>query len=223
MKAINLNLPEIKNQQLRETAFTHRSFLNENKKNSQSNERLEFFGDAILSFVVSQYLYRKYPYYSEGKLTDLRTALVNRETLAKVARKLGLGLHLKMSRGEERSGGRNSDALLANTFEAFIAALFFDQGLDIVAGFLTTHLLPLAEEYGRGKNLKDFKSILQEKTQEKEKHSPLYRVLNQTGPDHAKTFEIGVYLNDRLLAKGVGPSKHKGELAAAKKALENYT
>lgn len=218
------NLPSFKNQTLLDLAFTHRSYLNENKDIPRiSNERLEFLGDAILSYIVSQYLYNHYPHWPEGKLTDLRTALVNRETLAQIAKTLTLGKYLKLSRGEENSQGRENTAILANTFEALIAALFFDQGIETVANFLEKHLLPLTSEFARGETLKDYKSLLQEKVQDKTKKSPEYRLLTQVGPDHAKIFEIGVYVADKLLAKGRGLSKHKAELAAAKKALEKYS
>lgn len=217
-----ISLPEFNDQRLLNIAFTHRSFLNENGQKLQSNERLEFFGDAILSFVVSRYLYLNFPQFAEGNLTDLRTALVNRETLARVSKTINLGQYLKLSKGEERSGGRQSDAILANTFEAYVAALYLDQGLEKVTNFLEKYLLPLAHDFAKDNNLKDFKSILQEKTQDKEKISPQYRVLSEIGPDHAKVFEIGVYLNKKMLAKGKGSSKHKAELMAAKKALEIY-
>ncbi len=222
-KSDNNDLPIFKNQTFLDLAFTHRSYLNENKKTSPvSNERLEFLGDSILSYVVSQYLYNHYSSWPEGQLTDLRTALVNRETLAKVARKLSLGKYLKLSHGEENSGGRENTAILANTFEALIAAIFFDQGIESVTTFLNQHLLPLTLEFAKGETLKDFKSLLQEKVQEKTRQSPQYRLLTQVGPDHAKTFEIGVYVDGTLLAKGKGLSKHKAELACAKKALEKY-
>lgn len=212
-----------KNKQLLELAFTHRSYLNEKKNIPRvSNERLEFFGDAILSFIVSQYLYHHFPHFSEGKLTDLRTALVNRETLAQIAEKLSLGKYLKLSRGEEQTSGRKNLAILANTFEAFIAALFFDQGLKATATFLEKHLLPLTKILAQEENLKDFKSLLQEKVQEEVKQSPEYRVLKQQGPDHARTFEIGVFVKGKLLGIGSGTSKHRAELAAAKEALEKY-
>lgn len=219
----NKSLPVFKNKRLEELAFTHRSYLNENKEESkESNERLEFLGDSILSYVVSQFLYKNYPHLPEGKLTDLRTALVNRETLAQMSRLLGFGKYLKLSRGEEHSGGRENTAILANTFEAFIAALFFDQGINTVAAFLEQYLLPLTKDMAVEKTLKDFKSRLQENAQEKTKASPVYRVLKQEGPDHAKIFEVGVYVDEKLLAKAQGLSKHKAELAAAKLALEKY-
>src|SRR5579872_4166380 len=141
------NLPKFKNDKLLELAFIHRSYLNESKDVAESNERLEFLGDSILSFVVSEHLYKTYPDFDEGILTNLRSLVVNTKSLAKLAKKHQFGSHLKLSRGEEDSGGRQNDSILANTFEAVIGALFLDQGTEAVKTFLHKVLIPEIEAY----------------------------------------------------------------------------
>lgn len=216
-----MNLPVFKNQKLKETAFVHRSFLNENpNSNLSSNERLEFLGDAILSFLVSEFLYNKYPSYEEGELTSLRSALVRTESLADMAKDLDLGSKLMLSRGEEESGGRKNQSIMANTAEAFIGALFLDQGLEAVKKFIDQHLLPRLEHIIKTQAYKDAKSTLQEILQEQKQSSPAYKLLKSEGPDHAKVFEIGVFQGTKLLGTGKGKSKQKAEQEAARAALE---
>lgn len=212
-------IPKFKNKKLLEQAFIHRSYLNETKDIISSNERLEFLGDVILSFVVSKYLFDKYPQFNEGKLTNLRSLLVNTSSLAILAQELKLGDSLVLSRGEEESKGRQNPSILANTFEALVGALFLDQGIEEVFGFLNKILLPRAEEHAKGRSLKDPKSLLQEKIQSQNQTSPLYKVLSEKGPAHAKTFTIGVYAGSNLLAKGEGRSKQQAEQNAASLAL----
>lgn len=216
-----MKLPEFKNKSLFEKAFTHRSYLNETKEDLESNERLEFLGDSILSFVMSDYLFTTYPQYKEGILTNLRSLLVNTGSLASVARELDLGKYLKLSKGEEESKGRENETLLANCFEAYIGALFQDQGIDVVSEFLHKTLIPKAEEYVSTQSFKDPKSMLQEYVQAKKQHSPVYKVLEEEGPPHAKIFTVGVYVDSELLAKGKGTSKQKAEELAAKAALSH--
>lgn len=214
------NLPKFKNQQLLENAFIHRSYLNETKSQLKSNERLEFLGDSILSFIISGHLFATYPDFDEGILTNLRSLVVNTKSLAKSAEILDFGKHLKLSRGEEESNGRYNESILANTFEAFIGALFLDQGIDVVRDFLTTNIIPKIDEYVQKKEFKDPKSLLQEHVQAKKQNSPIYKVLNETGPAHAKTFTIGVFVEEKQFGTGVGHSKQEGEELAAKEALE---
>src|SRR5579864_1781490 len=140
------NIPKFKDQKLLELAFVHRSYLNESKEAIESNERLEFLGDSILSFIVSDHLYKTYPDFDEGILTNLRSLVVNTKSLAKKAKKLNFGKYLMLSHGEEDSGGRENDSILANTFEAVIGALFIDQGIDAVRDFLFSILIPEIEE-----------------------------------------------------------------------------
>lgn len=217
------NLPTFKNPQLLDQAFTHRSFLNETKEKIESNERLEFLGDSILSFVVSKHLFTTYPDYKEGVLTNLRSLLVNTKSLAEIGKTLELGQHLKLSRGEEESKGRENETLLANCFEAVIGALFLDQGIEAVEEFLLKNLLPRAETLATQSTLKDPKSLLQEMIQANKQRSPVYKVLEEEGPPHAKVFTIGVFVEEILIGKGMGKSKQEGEEKAASSALQAYS
>ncbi len=213
-------LPAIKNKKLLEEALTHRSFLNESKEKIPSNERLEFLGDSILSFIVSTYLFKEYVDFNEGKLTNLRSLLVNTKMLALLAKDCDLGSKLRLSKGEEESGGRNNPSLLADSFEAFIGALFLDQGIDAVKKFIDSTVIPQAKEFLENNSLKDPKSKLQEYVQSKKQSSPLYKVLLEEGPAHARKFTIGVYVNDELIGEGEGKSKQSAEEAAAESALK---
>jgi ribonuclease III len=215
-----MNIPTFQNKALFQQAFVHRSYLNESKENLESNERLEFLGDSILSFVVSKYLYDAYRDYDEGILTNLRSLVVNTKSLAHMAKTLEFGKHLLLSRGEEESQGRENETLLANCFEAFIGAYFLDQGIEAVEVFLREHLFPQISVYVENKAFKDPKSLLQEYVQSKKHNSPIYRVLHEEGPPHAKIFTIGVFVKDNKLGEGIGKSKQEGEENAAKQALE---
>lgn len=216
-------LPSIKDKELAEQAFRHRSYLNEHlKKDLISNERLEFLGDSILSFVVSNYLYKKFPHLPEGDLTNLRSLLVQAKTLATISRDLDFGSYLHLSRGEAESGGRENNTILANTYEAFIGALFLDQGLPKTTKFIADTLLIKIPEITEKGSFKDDKSMLQELVQEKKFPAPLYKILQSEGPDHAKTFTSGVFIDGKLAAEGKGRSKNEAEKEAAKKALEGW-
>ncbi|MBA3724513.1 MAG: ribonuclease III [Candidatus Levybacteria bacterium] len=214
------NLPEFNNQKLFQQAFIHRSYLNEAKEPLESNERLEFLGDSILSFVVSQHLYITYPQFDEGILTNLRSLVVNTKSLAKTAKELQFGDHLMLSRGEEDSKGRENESILANTFEAVIGAMFMDQGIESVKTFLHAVLIPDIEIYVQKKVFKDPKSLLQEYVQSKKQNSPMYKVIHEEGPAHAKLFTIGVFVENVLTGEGRGKSKQEAEERAAEKALE---
>ncbi|MCL5970194.1 MAG: ribonuclease III [Patescibacteria group bacterium] len=214
------SLPKFKNQHLFEQSFVHRSYLNETKKKLSSNERLEFLGDSVISFVVSQYLFNKYPQFDEGILTNLRSLLVNTKSLAQCARELDFGKYLLLSKGEEESRGRQNQSLLADCFEAFVGALFLDQGINVVSEFLNKVLIPKAELYVKNKAFKDPKSLLQEKIQSQQKNSPVYKVINEQGPAHAKIFTVGVYIDKTLIGKGNGKSKQEAEESAAKEGLK---
>lgn len=215
-----MNLPKLKNSKLFQEAFTHRSYLNEAKLKIASNERLEFLGDSILSFAISNYLYTKYPDFDEGNLTNLRSLMVNTKSLSEIARELQMGKLLKLSKGEEESKGRENATLLENSFEAYIGALFLDQGMTSVIKFLNNTLFPKIQELVDKKAFKDPKSLLQEKVQAKKQGSPMYRVLEETGPAHAKTFKVGVFVDGKKLGEGTGKSKQIAEESAAKAALE---
>jgi ribonuclease-3 len=217
-----IQLPKFNNQKLFEQAFTHRSYLNETKEILSSNERLEFLGDSILSYVVSQNLFLKYPQFNEGILTNIRSLLVNTKNLAIIAKELEFGNYLKLSRGEEESKGRQNQSLLADCLEAFIGALFLDQGVGAVSDFLSQVLLPKADEIVKGTSFKDPKSLLQELVQSRRLNSPAYKVITETGPAHSKQFRIGAYVDGNLISQGVGKSKKEAEEDAAAKALEYY-
>lgn len=214
-----MKIPTFNNPQLYNTVFTHRSYLNESEILVESNERLEFLGDSIFSFVVSSYIYEQFPHMKEGELTNLRSVLTNTQTFYELAQKLNLGDLLKLSRGEEASGGRENKSILANTLEALIGGIYLDQGLEITIEFVKGILISKMDEIVKKQGLKDSKSQLQEHLQEKHKISPLYKIIKEEGPDHAKVYTIGVYLNTRLLAEGTGHSKQEAEKAAAANAL----
>lgn len=213
-------LPAFKNKTLLKQAFIHRSYLNETKEKLSSNERLEFLGDSILSFIVSNHLYSAYPDFNEGLLTNIRSLVVNTKSLAQIAKEYNLGDNLMLSRGEEESQGRQNESLLANSVEAVLGALFLDQGIDVVRDFVLSILEPKIEQIVKLKAFKDPKSLLQEYVQSQKQNSPVYKVLNEEGPPHAKIFTIGVYIQDEMLGSGVGKSKQTAEENAAKIALE---
>lgn len=215
-----MNIPKFKNLKLYQQVFIHRSYLNETAEQLESNERLEFLGDSILSFVVSSYIFEKYKDLPEGELTNLRSVLTNTLTLAVVSKKLDLGSRLKLSKGEEGSGGRDNKTLLANTLEALIGGIYIDQGLPSVKEFIEKAIIAEIDEIIQTQGLKDPKSKLQEKTQEIHKVSPVYKIISEEGPDHSKIYTVGVFLRTRLLAEGVGKSKQEAEKEAAKNALK---
>ncbi len=213
-------IPEFNNKNLFELAFTHRSYLNESNGAIESNERLEFLGDSILSFVVSTYIYDKFKQKKEGELTSLRSVLTNTETLYEVAKELNLGNNLRLSKGEEETGGRESKTILANTYEAVVGALYLDQGLEATKKFIHGTIIEKIDEIVSTQGLKDPKSALQEFMQENHKTSPRYEVLEESGPDHNKIYTVGVFFGDELLAKGEGKSKQEAEKKAAQNALK---
>lgn len=211
---------EFEDKNLLEQSLTHRSYLNEARtKSLQSNERLEFLGDSILSFWVSSKIFKKFVDFPEGKLTFIRTYLVKTETLTGLARKLSLGDFMLMSKGEESGGGRANPALLANCFEAVLGAIFIDQGIEVASKFLAQEFDPLIEKITDIDAFRDSKSLLQEQIQSKGYSSPIYREISAFGPDHQKSFTMGVYINDKLLAEGTSHSKQEAEETAAQKAL----
>ncbi|MDQ5957723.1 MAG: Ribonuclease 3 [Patescibacteria group bacterium] len=203
------------------SAFTHRSYLNEHREiEHDHNERLEFLGDAVLELVVTNFLYQTFPGKPEGELTAYRASLVNTTTLSDVAQKLGMNDYLLLSKGEAKDTGRARQYILANTFEAVTGAIYLDQGYEIAEKFITANLLYLMKEI-ISKNLwQDAKSLFQEKAQEAVGITPSYEVLKEIGPDHNKKFTVGVYLKDDLVAEGEGHSKQEAEQEAAREGLE---
>lgn len=214
---------KFKNPKLCEQAFIHRSYLNEvRKKRLKSNERLEFLGDSVLSLLTSKFLYDRFPEEGEGNLTNMRSSLVCTKTLSKISAKLSLGKFLVMSKGEVKEGGRNNPSILADTFEALIGAIYLDQGIARAKEFIEKFLFSTSEKILRNQSLKDPKSLLQEKIQERIPVSPSYKVLKEEGPDHAKKFSVGVFLEKKLLGQGEGRNKQEAEESAAKYALKNW-
>jgi ribonuclease-3 len=212
---------EIKNKELFKTAFTHRSYLNEHPKyENPSNERLEFLGDAVLQLLSSEYLFSNYPESPEGDLTNYRAAIVCTPSLAEESKRLGYGEFLLLSHGEEQTGGRTREYILANTFEAVLGALFIEKGLDFCRDFVTKELFYKVEGIIEQDKYKDAKSKFQEMSQEKFGATPNYEVLESWGLDHEKTFKVGVFINKEKFGEGEGRSKQKAEQAAAVDALD---
>jgi len=215
-----LNL-KFKNKDLLIQAFCHRSYLNENPDfYLDHNERLEFLGDAILELIVTEYLYQKYPKKPEGELTNWRAALVNAKMLSEVSRDLGFNDFLLLSRGETKELGKARQYILANIFEALIGAIYLDQGLDSCEKFIKKNLIKKLPHIIEAGLFRDAKSRFQEEAQERTGITPIYKVLEEWGPDHARHFIIGVFLDKELVAKGEGSSKQEAEETAAKNALE---
>lgn len=211
----------VANKPLYLTAFTHRSFLNETSDQIESNERLEFLGDAVLSVIMSTYLYKLRPQDAEGDLTSLRSYIVKTPSLAQASENLRLGTFLRLSKGEEISGGRENTQLLANTFEALLGAIYLSEGMETAEKFVKETLIPLFSEELRSGPPKDAKSLLQEMTQNQTKQSPKYRILETSGPDHAKEFTVGVYLQGEQIGQGSGHSKQQAEESSASDAIKN--
>lgn len=210
-----------KNKTLLKQAFTHRSYINENRESKfEHNERLEFLGDAVLELVVTDYLYETLKESNEGELTSLRSALVNADTCSLVAQKLGMNDFLLLSRGEAKDSGRARQFILANTLEALIGAIYLDQGLEIAKKFILLQIAPLIPEIIKKGTWIDAKSLFQEKAQEYTGATPVYKTLGESGPDHDKHFSIGVYVSGELYGEGDGKSKQDAEQKAARKALE---
>lgn len=210
-----------KDKNLLRTAFTHRSYLNENRKSKmEHNERLEFLGDAVLELVATHFLYNKYPDKTEGDLTSYRSALVNAVTLSEIGAKLGMNEFLLLSRGEAKDTGRARQFILANTMEAFIGALFLDQGYAGADVFITKHILSLIDDIVAKKSWVDAKSFFQEKAQEIDGITPSYAVLKETGPDHDKHFTVVVNIGAERVAVGEGKSKQDAEQEAAKQGIK---
>jgi len=212
------------NRDLLRQALVHRSYLNEAQGFTLgSNERLEFLGDAILSFIVTVDLYQRYPSQPEGELTSLRAALVRLETLGRVAADLQLGDYLLMSRGEEHSGGRTRVTLLGRAFEALIGAIYLDQGLARASDFVARFIEPELTRVFSEQRLKDPKSRLQERAQAERGITPSYRTVLAIGPEHAKQFTVEVNLGDEVISRGIGRSKQLAAQEAAQAALDRWS
>ena len=206
---------------LLEQAFIHRSFINENTGSHLShNERLEFLGDAVLELIVTDYLYNKYPDRDEGDLTAYRSSLVNAIIIGEVALSLGMNEYLLLSKGEAKDIGKARGYILANTYEAYVGAVYLDRGYDVAKDFIAKTLFNKIDTIVAKKLWRDAKSLVQEKSQEFLNVTPAYKVINEVGPDHDKHFTIGIFFGSELIAEGKGKSKQEAEQAAASKALE---
>ena len=206
---------------LLEQAFIHSSYVNENPDSPlPDNERLEFLGDALLSFIVTEKLYHEFPHLTEGELTEIRVSLIREETLAQLASELNLGDYLFLAKGEEQTGGRHRQSNLADTFEALIGAIFLDHGLTATRDFVLRKLHSQLEQIKTGDTGQNYKALLQEFTQAKYKLLPTYRIVEVSGPDHDKDFTVEVTLGDRILGTGSGKSKRSAEIEAAHSAWE---
>ena len=200
------------------TALSHSSFANEDKKHRKSNERLEFLGDSVLSLVVSDFIFEHYTHLPEGELTKLRASLVCEKALYEFSKKINLGDFLMLGKGEENTHGRERPSILADAFEAVIAAVYLDGGLDVVReyilGFIPKNLNP------RSPAVKDYKTVLQEVIQKNPEEKVSYVLVDESGPDHDKNFTVAVMLNSNVIGRGTGKSKKNAEQMAAKESLK---
>jgi ribonuclease-3 len=204
------------------TALTHRSYVNEHKKSvTEHNERLEFLGDAVLELVVTDYLFRNYT-EQEGILTSWRASLVRTESIGEAGDALGYEYLIRMSKGEKNGSMRARQQILANAFEAVIGAIYLERGYEDAAVFIKTHILSKLDTILSSGSWRDPKSHLQEVSQRRDNQTPVYRVLEEVGPDHDKIFTLGVFVGDRLMGKGSGPSKQVAQQQAAAAALVAY-
>lgn len=207
---------------LLKNVFVHRSFLNEKEGSGlESNERLEFLGDAILSNIISHMLFRKYPNINEGDLTKMRARLVNRQALARLAVQVRLDAHLLLGKGEKRAGGDANPSILAGVFEAFIAAIYFHHGFQKTFEYVETLFTPLLEGVLDEPVHFDHKPRLQELSQKLFKEAPVYKLISETGPPHRKTFIIEVFVSGKALGSGTASKKKEAEQLAAGEALKN--
>lgn len=210
---------KFKDRSLLENALTHSSYANEVRHGLSSNERLEFLGDSVLSIVVSEHLYRRFPKMPEGELTRLRASLVCEKALCGFSRELGLGAYLKLGRGEDKGGGRERDSILADAFEAVLAAIYLDGGFEPARRHVMNFVL--RELSGHDEDaFKDYKTALQEIIQRNPEESVTYFLTGESGPDHDKRFTVEVHLNSNVIGTGVGKNKKQAEQMAAKQALE---
>lgn len=209
------------NKNLLKEALTHRSYLNEHPYwKVPHNERLEYLGDAVLELVVSEYLFETFKNYNEGKLTSLRAALVNYRHLAQVGKEISLDKYVLVSKGEKKDTTKAKEIIIANAIEALIGAIYLDGGYEKAKKFILDKILVNVNDIIKMGLDKDPKSLLQEITQEKEKITPVYKVLKESGPDHNRTFLVGVFLGEKMIEKGIGSSKQEAETEAAKNALK---
>lgn len=224
----NLNLLQdiinirFSDQELLKNALVHRSYHNENKNfQLPSNEKLEFLGDSVLSLITSEHLYKQYPKYQEGDYTDMKAAIVNTQSLYEASKKLELGKYLYLSKGEQENNGRDNMSILADAFEALLGAIYLEHGFDVSYTFVKDHLFhETLDNIIKNKLYLPAKNLLQEFYQEKFKKLPEYKIIDETGPEHDKIYQTGIYDGSKLLATGTGKSKKQAEESAAREALQ---
>ncbi|PRX27460.1 RNAse III [Orenia metallireducens] len=228
MTGYNKGLEELQQQlgiffndlELLQRAVTHKSYANENRHlGLKDNERLEFLGDSIQDLVVSEYMFIEYPNHPEGELAKIRSVVVSAPVLAEKAKEINLGKYLLLGKGEEMTGGRDRDSILADAFEALVGSIYLDQGLEIIKGFILELLIPDIKLVERGEHIQDYKTLLQELVQKNSNLRPEYEVVKEEGPDHNKRFTIQVNLEERVLGVGAGSSKKEAEQKAAEDAI----
>ena len=203
------------------TALTHRSYVNEHKKVSEHNERLEFLGDAVLEIVSSDYLFRNYD-YPEGVMTAIRAALVRTESICEAGKELGYAPLVRLSKGEQQGTERAHDVILADCFEAVIGAIYLDQGYEAAKEFINKHILVKIDTILEEGSWRDPKSYVQELAQKIDGVTPVYKTLKEEGPDHDKTFTVGLYVDTALKGVGTGHSKQEAQTAAAREGVKKY-
>ena len=208
------------NIELLKNALVHSSYANEVRGNTHSNERLEFLGDSVLSIVVAEHIFNAYPTTPEGELTRMRASLVCEKTLCAFSRELGLGEYLLLGRGEDKNGGRERDSILADAFEAVLAAIYLDGGMPAAKTHIMNTVLRDLEHHSDEDSFKDYKTTLQEIIQRNPEESVSYTLIDETGPDHDKQFTVAVKLNSNVIGTGVGKSKKQAEQMAACQALK---
>lgn len=209
-----------KDKDLLKRALTHRSFAFEAKAVVETNEKLEFLGDSVLNFVITDFIFRRFPKFDEGRLAELRANLVNMDTLANLARRMDLGRCIFMGRGAELTGGREKASILADCFEAVLGAIYLDLGIEEARGFILREFRDVIFQQVTRRELADFKTILQEYAMDKIGVMPIYEIVQEEGPVHERTFYAQVSIGGEILGQGMGRSKKKAERAAAKEALE---
>jgi ribonuclease III len=217
-KAIDIKFND---QEILKQAFTHRSFLNEHKSlKGKHNERLEFLGDAVLELAITNYLYNEYPEKNEGDLTSIRSALVNAQTCAEVAKELEVNDYLLLSKGEAKDTGRARQYILANAMEAIIGAIYVDSGYEKARDFILKNIAPKTAQIVKEQLWVDAKSKFQERAQDVAGVTPSYKTTKEVGPDHDKKFTVGVFIGEKMVAEGEGDSKQDAEQSAARNALK---
>lgn len=210
---------EFKNIETLNTAFLHPSYVNEKRLLCNSNQRLEFLGDAVIELVISHFLFENYPHFTEGQMTKIRALIVCEQSLSEAAKKLSLGQFLLLGKGEETTGGRVKNSILADTYESLIGAIYIEKGYKHAQSFIMRTLRDIITKAVKGENEQDFKTILQEVLQRKSAKSIDYKTIKEKGPDHKKIFYVDVFWNDKLLGSGYGSTKKQAEQMAAKNAL----